>query len=187
MKKHLLLVMVAFAMMACNEQKVEITQEAPVYDWEDKSVFASSDLIDHYDKETDESRHVNPQLAEWLLTDAVTNENAEFFDAGSFDSDNINNKDNKPLTKEELSEILNRVRTVQVENPKKPGTYFQVTDTMTVEPRDIIQILTKEEWSMNKSTMSLNKKVTLMAPIIATYDEEGAERGKRILFWIKMK
>lgn len=183
MKNYLLLIIAAIATNACNEQKVETKVETPVYDWEDKSVFASSEFFDPYDKESDEGRHVSPELAEWLITDAISNENAEIFE-NSFDPNSANNK---LLSKQELTDILINVRTVQIEDPNKPGMFFEVTDTMRVEPKDIIQILTKEEWSINKSNMSFQKSVKMIAPVIVTRDEDGNERGKALLYWVKMK
>lgn len=183
MKNYLLLIITAVVITSCNEQKVETKVETPVYDWEDKSVFASSEFFDSYDKEADEERHVNPELAEWLLTGAISNENAEIFDH-SFDP---NNENNKKLTKEEISDILMKVVVMQVEDPNAPGMFFEVADTIKVESRDIVQVLTKEEWSIDKSNMSFQKNVKMMAPAIITYDEEGAERGKALLYWVKMK
>ncbi len=184
MKNYLLLMLAVVVFTACKDQKIEIKEESPVFDWEDKSVYSTSNFFDNQEDEPEQDRHVDPQLAEWLLKEAIYSENAEIYDANSYDE---NNNLNKKLTKQEISETLYKIRTTQQEDSNNPGNFFEVTDTFWVKTKDIVQILTKEEWSINKSNMSFQKNVKMMAPITITRDEEGNERGKAILFWVKMK
>lgn len=88
------------------------------------------------------------------------------------------------LTKDQALESLRKVITKQVEDPNNPGTYFEITDTIKIESRDVIQYQLKEDWFFDKQRSVMDVRIVGIAPIVVTRDEEGFERGKTIPFWL---
>ena len=88
------------------------------------------------------------------------------------------------LTKTQVLESLEKTVTKQAEDPNNPGMYFEITDTIKVESRDVIQYQIKEDWFFDRQRSVLDVRIIGLAPIVVTRDVDGAERGKSLLFWL---
>ena len=88
------------------------------------------------------------------------------------------------LTKTQGLESLEKTVTKQAEDPNNPGMYFEITDTIKVESRDVIQYQIKEDWFFDRQRSVLDVRIIGLAPIVITRDADGAERGKSLLFWL---
>ena len=88
------------------------------------------------------------------------------------------------LTKTQVLESLEKIVTKQAEDPNNPGMYFEITDTLKVESRDVIQYQIKEDWFFDRQRSVLDVRIIGLAPIVITRDADGAERGKSLLFWL---
>lgn len=170
MKKFILpIVLIAFA--ACNncEPKEEFKS-----DLEEKSVYSSVLLNDENDPFTD--GEADPAFLDWIFDEVIKNESAEIYST-----------DDKKLSSEEVNAILNQTRTAMLEDPDHPGTFFEVKDTLSFTKNDVVELIMKESWAIDKSSMKMKKQVEKIAPIVNIYDDEGALKGKIMLFWVKMK
>ncbi|MDQ3192445.1 MAG: gliding motility protein GldN [Bacteroidota bacterium] len=88
------------------------------------------------------------------------------------------------LTKAQALETLSKVASKQAEDPNNPGMYFEIIDTINVESRDVISYQLKEDWFFDNQRSVLDVRIIGIAPIVITRDEDGAERGKSLLFWL---
>ena len=89
----------------------------------------------------------------------------------------------KPLSKEEIiAELKNSYNKTIVDAGKK--NFFIEVDGEKIPMRDILQILTKDSLFLQEPGFNLFRKTQEIAVVAQTFDEEGNERGKRILFWI---
>lgn len=170
MKKFFLpIALIAFA--ACNncEPKEEFKS-----DLEEKSVYSSVLLNDDKDPYTD--GEADPSIVDWIFEEVIKNESAEIYST-----------DDKKLSLDEVNAILNQTRTAMVEDPDHPGTFLEVKDTISFTKNDVIELIIKESWAIDKSSMKMRKQVEKIAPIVKIYDDEGDLKGKIMLFWIKMK
>ncbi len=93
------------------------------------------------------------------------------------------NAERLPLSKEEIiTELKNSANKNNIDNSKK--NFFVDADGEKISMRDIIQILTKDSLFLQEPGFNLIRKTQEIAIVAQTYDQEGNERGKRILFWI---
>ncbi|HET6243241.1 MAG: gliding motility protein GldN [Bacteroidetes bacterium] len=88
------------------------------------------------------------------------------------------------LTKDQALEALQKITIKQVEDPNNPGEFFEITDTIKIESRDVIQYQLKEDWFFDKQRSVMDVRIVGIAPIVITKDDEGFERGKTIPFWL---
>ena len=89
----------------------------------------------------------------------------------------------KSLSKEEIiAELKNGYNKTIVDAGKK--NFFIEVDGEKIPMRDILQILTKDSLFLQEPGFNLLRKTQEIAIVAQTYDQEGNERGKRILFWI---
>jgi hypothetical protein len=172
MKKVTLIIAVVSFMISCGERNAE-TSASQVH-WQDSGIYSTADVHNPEDEYSDPEFNIDNALAEYILNDLVNRDDVEFSDG------------DKVLTNQEVRELLFTVVNTIVEDPDAQGTFIGYKDTIVVEPRDIVEILTKEDWVLDRDKMVLAKKVTQLAPIVHAYDNEGNIRGKRILFWVKL-
>lgn len=79
----------------------------------------------------------------------------------------------KKLSLDEVNAILNQTRTAMVEDPDHPVTFLEVKDTISFTKNDVIELIIKESWAIDKSSMIMIKQVEKIAPIVKIYDDEG--------------
>ncbi len=87
------------------------------------------------------------------------------------------------IKEHELSQIESRTDTLSVWNMQSGG----LTDSVVVYRLDrekVLRIKFAEEWSFNKQSLTLVKKVLAVAPAEISYDEKGEFKGFRFLFWL---
>jgi gliding motility associated protien GldN len=88
------------------------------------------------------------------------------------------------LTRAEAMEELEKVVMKMAEDPDMPGNYFEIPDTQRVGSRDVIAYEIKEDWFFDRQRSVLDVRIIGICPITITRDEDGAERGKKRLFWL---
>jgi hypothetical protein len=165
-------VLAVFTAVSCGEKNNE--QVNPEAQWSDKGIYSSAEVNIPDDEYSDPENSVDNALAEFILNELTKRNDVEFSDGENL------------LTSQEVRELLYSVVDRIVEDPDAPGNFIEVTDTMRIEPHNIIEILTQEDWAFDRERMTLVKKVNKLAPIAFTYDVAGNRRGKRILFWVKL-
>lgn len=148
------------------------------FDWNDNHVVSFSDVHNPMSGYTsDDAQSLDTAFIEMLWNDIVYREDVEFLDP----------IDEKKISAQHVREnILKRPRVTQLEDVNNPGVFDQILDTIITMPSDIVQLICREEWQFDKKAMRLQKKISHIAPVARTYDSEGNERGKIILFWIKL-
>jgi hypothetical protein len=90
----------------------------------------------------------------------------------------------KELSKAEIAAIFRKTDTISVESPNPP---YQLVDTVMVhelKSADITRLRFLEEWSMDKKTLQIKKKVKGICPLLENYSETGELRGYQPLFWV---
>jgi hypothetical protein len=173
MKRAMLMALVSASMIACQEP-VQTNSQQNEITWHGKEILSSAH-VDHEAGEQDQSTS-NKELVEMIFNELIYQENVE-----------ITDWDGEPMTLEHLkSNVLTQVRKIQVEDPNSPGSFVEVVDTMTVEIRDVIEILTLEEWDFNRTKMSLQKRINRMGVVVNSIDNDGTIRGKKLLFYLKL-
>jgi hypothetical protein len=176
MKKSIISVF-ALAILFSSCQNEQVKQDEKTFDWLDEVTYASSQVFNPNEEYDDDDFMVNNEFAEWILNEAINNPNVIILDPGS----------REVISREDALNFIHTVGLVYAEDPANPGNYLETMDTIKVQASDIIEILSSEEWNLNKKDFSFRKNVNMLGPVVKTYDEEGNERGKRILFWLKMK
>ena len=96
------------------------------------------------------------------------------------------NAERTPLSKSEvIIELKNSYTKINTDTSKKH--FFIDADGEKIDMRDIIQILTKDKMQLQEPGYNLIRETQEIAIVAQTYDQQGIERGKRILFWILLK
>ena len=90
----------------------------------------------------------------------------------------------KQLTKDESVAKLVTPKVIMQENPDAPGTMVEIRDTVVVASKDVVEYLLKEDWFFDKQRSVMDVRIIGLCPVIKTFDESGAERGKKKLFWL---
>ena len=90
----------------------------------------------------------------------------------------------KQLTKEESVAKLVTPKVLQQENPDAPGTFVEIRDTVVTKSKDVVSYLLKEDWFFDKQRSVMDVRIIGICPVIKTFDESGAERGRKKLFWL---
>lgn len=101
---------------------------------------------------------------------------------------NINYTDTEgnKLSAEEARNLLTQTRITLIPDPDDPEIMMEKKEEVKLKPKDIVQILCRENWYLNEEEFKLTKKVTHIAPVVYVYDHEGDVRGKKILYWIEV-
>lgn len=90
----------------------------------------------------------------------------------------------KQVTPEQVKAIENYTDTILVQEPNPPYSDTLVPVKHELSRKDITRIRFMEEWSMNPSTLQINKRVIGIAPLLEKYTEKGEFQGYMPLFWI---
>lgn len=169
--KKILFPAIALLLTACNQQELKEEFSA---DLVENSVYSSILLNDSI--EPFEDGEADIALVDWIFDEAIKNPSAEIYDT-----------EDKKLSLEDIEATLNKIIPVMKENPEKPGDFIEASDTIKINKKDVVEIIMKESWQIDKSAMRMKKQVEKIAPVVYMYDSEGALIGKMMLFWIKLK
>jgi hypothetical protein len=90
----------------------------------------------------------------------------------------------KELSKAEVSNIFKKTDTISVESPNPPYQLINKAMVRELKPGDITRVRFLEEWSMNKGTLEMQKRVIGICPLLENYSETGEFRGFQPLFWV---
>lgn len=88
------------------------------------------------------------------------------------------------ITKEQAIGKLITPKVIQQENPDMPGSFVEIYDTVRTSSRDVVMYLVKEDWFFDKQRSVLDVRIIGICPVVKSYDESGAERGYKKLFWL---
>lgn len=169
--KKILLPAIALLLSECNQQDPKEEFKA---DLVENSVYSSILLNDSI--EPFEDGEADLALVDWIFDEAIKNPSAEIYDT-----------QDKKMSKEDIEATLNKIIPVMKENPEKPGDFIEATDTIKITKNDVVEIIMKESWEIDKTAMKMKKQVEKIAPVVYIYDNEGSLQGKLMLFWVKMK
>ncbi|MFN4234685.1 MAG: hypothetical protein ACK4IK_07760 [Bacteroidia bacterium] len=159
-------------LMACNN--AEIKEEFKT-DLEEKSVYTEVS-INRDNEELAIEEQADPAILDWIFDELINDKNAEIIDT-----------EGNKLNEEGINKILNNVIKRFEEDPNKPGSFIEITDTVKITKKDVTTLIMKESWEIDKSTMKMRKKVEKIAPVMTIYDDKGNLRGRIMLFWVKLK
>lgn len=162
----------SFILLACN--KTEIKEEFKT-DLEEKSVY-SEVSINRENNEHAIEEQAEPALLDWIFDELIHDKNAEILDT-----------EGNKLNEEGINKILNNVVKRFEEDPNKPGSFIEITDTIKITKNDVTTLIMKESWEIDKSSMKMRKKVEKIAPVMNIHDDKGNLRGRIMLFWVKLK
>ncbi len=149
--------------------------------WKEDSII-SPRRVDRFAYRNDEGKDVEEgdafadSIIFWILNEAVNSNKVVFY----------NDFGGNKITKEEAKARLKTTKTIQQENAQKPGTFSAITETVPLTYKDVIEIAYNESVIFDKTKPGIKKTVNMFGPVIKTFDEQGAERGKKILFMIKV-
>jgi hypothetical protein len=169
--KKIIIPVALLALVACN--KAEPKEDFKT-DMKENSVYSSILLNDA--NEPFEDGEADPALVDWLFDDVLKNPSADVYST-----------DDKKMSLEDIEATLNRVIPAMKENPEKPGEFIETTDTIRIAKKDVVEIIMKESWEIDKASMKMKKQVEKIAPVVYVFDNDGDLKGKMMLFWIKMK
>ncbi|MEI6576953.1 MAG: hypothetical protein WCO63_12325 [Bacteroidota bacterium] len=92
--------------------------------------------------------------------------------------------EHKLLTPAEVKAIGNRTDTVSGTSPNPPYNDTVMIMQQHLDLNNINRIRYLEEWTMDETTLKIEKKILGIAVIQDNYDEKGAFRGLQPLFWV---
>lgn len=90
----------------------------------------------------------------------------------------------KQLTMEQVKAIENYSDTILVQNPEPPYNDSLIPVKHELNRKDITRIRFLEEWSINPTTLQMDKKILGIAPLLEKYTEKGELQGYMPLFWV---
>lgn len=93
------------------------------------------------------------------------------------------------LTQNEIGNILVIHDTAYMNNPENPSEEIMVAVEEEIGMDEITALNFMEEWTFDKNTMKLNKRIIAVAPLLEMLvdSEDGGEIvGHKILFWVKL-
>lgn len=93
------------------------------------------------------------------------------------------NPERKPLSNEEIITALKNSYNKINQDPTKKNFFIEANGEQ-IPMRDVLQILTKDKAFLQEPGFNLYRKTEEIGIVVQTYDPEGNERGKMILFWI---
>ncbi len=165
--------LVSASMISCQEPEQAKSQQEEIA-WQGKEIMSASAVVyeaDEYNEPT-----ANKDLVNLIFDELIYQEGVK-----------ITDWDGTPLTLKYLEDnVLSSVRNIHVEVPDEPGSFTEVNDTLRIESRDVIEILTIEEWDFNRSKMSLQKRINKLGVVVNSFDMDGNKKGKRLLFYIEL-
>jgi len=91
---------------------------------------------------------------------------------------------NKPLNSNEIKSLGLDTIYQTLTRTYPPYEEFDTLIINRINIRDINKIRFLEEWKMNETNFTFEKKVIAIAPVIDKYDSKGNLLGKQPLFWI---
>jgi hypothetical protein len=164
---------------SCSNEQVNNEQaEKNNFQEVDQTVWASSQLNYDNDDEIEYSEtHIDTAFVNYILNELVMRDDIQLVD---------DYHTNNPVSMDEASILLSKIRTIHVEDVNNPGNFIETIDTVKITHHDVVEILSHEKWYFDKETVSMKKEVSYISPIVKTFDKDGAVRGKRIPFWIKL-
>ncbi|MDQ3191637.1 MAG: hypothetical protein M3Q58_08590 [Bacteroidota bacterium] len=170
MKTIFLILLLPFLIIGCKNTKNEVD-----YSWENKQILAYTDI--------------NNPLQGYSLGDkeALDTSFAAFI-INSTGNSNINytDTDGNKISAGQAKDLLIQKYMLLVPDPEQPELKIEEMQEIHVSPKDIVQVLCRENWMLNESDFKLSKNITHIAPVVYVYDHDGDVRGKKILFWMEM-
>lgn len=174
MKKfYLLLILPLLIIISCKNNESE--KEEIDYTWKNKQVLAYTDI--------------NNPLQGYSLGDkeALDTSFASFIINSTGKPDiNYTDVDGNKLSPEEAKDLLTQKYILLVADPEQPELKVEKMQEVKLTPKDIVQVLSREDWFLNEPEFRLSKKVTHIAPVVYVYDHDGDVRGKKVLYWMEM-
>jgi hypothetical protein len=179
MKIHHLIIICCIILSACNgtEQRPELTfrEHGQLnYSHKDEQVLSFTDInnpIQGYSSEDQESLDII--FAEMIMS---------ALDAGSHEFTDL---EGNVITSDQAKAALKQTSfEAEPGDGQEDATHRSVERTVTA--KDIVQVVTKENWYINEGNFSIQKIITHIAPVVYTFDTDGDVRGKKILFWVKL-
>jgi hypothetical protein len=87
----------------------------------------------------------------------------------------VNEQDRKLIeTREETHSLWN----------DEKGQMMDTVMTQKLDRSQVLRLKFAEQWSIDKLTLQITKKVIAVAPSVISYDEQGEFKGFRFLFWL---
>ncbi len=90
---------------------------------------------------------------------------------------------NEPITPFDIKQMLSDTTVVTFRRIEPPYELFDSLVVHTIEREDIQRIRFMEEWTINPTTLQMEKKIYGIAPIARRIDAQGIERWQP-LFWL---
>lgn len=90
----------------------------------------------------------------------------------------------QPMTKSELEALWSKVDTLQQEDLDNPGQMKQVITKSEITPKEIKQILIKEDWFFDKQKSVMEVRIVGICPLAESFSESGEFRGYQRMFWL---
>lgn len=174
---YILLISFVLIQMSCKENKSNNEQfNDPAYSLKDEQIYSYTDVNNPMqgfsigDKEA-----LDSAFAAFILN-ATGNKNIGYTDA-----------EGRELSADQAKGLLTQTRVILKQDPNDPAIMMEEKQEIKLKPEDIAQVLCSENWYLDEKEFKLIKKVSHIAPVIYVYDHEGDVRGKKILYWMKVK
>jgi hypothetical protein len=94
--------------------------------------------------------------------------------------------DSTELSIERIKEMINRIDTIVVQNPAT-GELERTIKKETMDEKTVDHIRFQENWYFDQENLRIEKEITKVCLVQNSYDEYGAFRGFKPLFWIHLK
>lgn len=171
MKSNIVILVFLTLVLACNDGK-----------YKEKDVVTKKILYDvtiiNKDKEFDWwVQNIEGENREELISNilnSVASGNVTAYDYLS----------HKAMSKHEISQMLKRTDTIAIESPNPPYDLMDTIINSELKKKDIEKLRFLEEWYMNDNSLSFQKKIVGICPMIAKYGDTGDFRGYMPLFWV---
>jgi hypothetical protein len=174
--KKISIVIALTTLLACNNNNTPAPEKIFEASLNETSVYSLSQVASKDDNYENDNMLVDTAVVNMIFNDLIHRDDVQFYE-----------EIDKPCTKEKIQSIIKSERKVMMEDPDKPGAFVEVIDNITIQASDVIEIVTKESWAFDTKNVSMKKQIDMIAPVINVYDDDGALKGKLILFWIKLK
>ena len=163
--------------VSCKDNRSSNNQfDDPAYSLKDEQIYAYADINNPIQGFSIGDKEALDSVFAAFILNTTGNKNIRYTDA-----------EGNELSADQAKGLLTQTRIILKQDPNDPEVMMEEKQEIKLKSEDIVQVLCRENWYINEEEFKLIKKVSHIAPVIYVYDHEGDVRGKKILYWMKIK